>query len=303
MSNGHYSMLADRTVLRLKGADARGFLQGLITSDIDRLAPESAIYAGLLTPQGKILFDFFLVQHGDEIWLDCAEAQAAELKKRLTFYKLRAAVEIEETGEALAVAAAWSADTPFGLDHAGAAKTLVGGAAYVDPRFASAGVRAIGDPEALKAVMEEQGFAAAAPDAYHAHRIGLGLADSVRDIGSGEHFPHECNFDQIGGVDFKKGCFVGQEVVSRTQHRGTARKRLVPLAFDAEAPAAGTAISGNGKPVGEITSSMGTMALGLVRLDRAQSVIDAEAALDAGGQRAVLQRPEWARFDVPGTAA
>ncbi len=300
MSNGLFTRLVDRTVLRLSGAETRGFLQGLITSDVDKLSPTNALYAGLLTPQGKILFDFFLVCHGDDIWLDCAASVAGELKKRLTFYKLRAAVDIEEMGDALGVAAVWQAETPFGLVDAGAAGTLVGGVVFRDPRFARAGARLIAPPDQIQALMEEHGYSAASEEDYHAHRISLGLADSVRDIGSGEHFPHECNFDQIGGVDFKKGCYVGQEVVSRTQHRGTARKRLVPLVFDEDAPAPGTDIAGNGKTIGTISSSSGKRALGLIRLDRAQSALDADAALSAGDQDVRLFKPEWAGFDVPG---
>lgn len=302
MSNGHFTLLSDRTVLALSGTEVRDFLQGLVTSDVDKLTPEHATYAGLLTPQGKILFDFFLVQHGEAIWLDCAAGMAADLKKRLTFYKLRAAVEIEDMSGTLGVAALWGADKPFGLEEAGAATTLVGGVAFTDPRFGKAGARVIAPADALAALLSEQGCEAASQDDYHAHRIALGLADSVHDIGSGEHFPHECNFDQIGGVDFKKGCYVGQEVVSRTEHRSNARKRLVPMAFDNAAPETGTDISGNGKSVGQITSSAGRHALGLIRLDRAQSALDAEGGLSAGEQPVALRKPEWARFDVPGAA-
>ena len=302
MSNGHFTAFSDRTVLALSGPDTRSFLQGLVTSDIDKLTPETATYAGLLTPQGKILFDFFLVRHGDAIWIDCAAAMAADLTKRLTFYKLRAAVEIENMSGTLGVAAAWGPEQLLGLEDAGAAKTLVGGVAFVDPRFGKAGVRVIAAAESLTGLMSEAGCEPATEADYQAHRVALGLADSVHDIGSGEHFPHECNFDQIGGVDFKKGCYVGQEVVSRTEHRSNARKRLLPLVFEGSAPESGTEISGNGKPVGQITSSAGNHALGLIRLDRAQSVIDAEGTLCAGAQTVSLQKPEWARFDVPEAA-
>lgn len=302
MSNGHFTALSDRTVLALSGADTRSFLQGLVTSDVDKLTAETATYAGLLTPQGKILFDFFLAQHGDAIWIDCAAAMAADLTKRLTFYKLRAAVDIENMSGTLGVAAAWGSENLMGLEEAGAAKTLVGGVAFADPRFGKAGVRVIAAADSLAGLMSEAGCEPAAEEDYQAHRVALGLADSVHDIGSGEHFPHECNFDQIGGVDFKKGCYVGQEVVSRTEHRSNARKRLLPLSFEGSAPESGTEVSGNGKTIGQITSSAGTHALGLIRLDRAQSAIDAEGTLSAGEQTVSLQKPEWARFDVPGAA-
>ena len=304
MSNGLFAPLDDRIVLRLSGADTRTFLQGLVTANVDRLTAEHALYGALLTPQGKILFDFFLAQHGEDIWLDCATDMAGELKKRLTFYKLRAAVEIEDMSEALAVAAVWQADAPLGLGcgAAGSAKMLVGGTAFIDPRFAEAGARLIAPADELRRITEENGYEASTADAYHAHRIRLGLADSVADIGSGEHFPHECNFDQIGGVDFRKGCFVGQEVVSRMEHRGTARKRFLPVSFETDAPKDGAEISGNGKAIGAITSSSGHHALGLIRLDRAQSALEADGALASETQPLVLHKPGWARFDVPGAA-
>lgn len=300
MSNGLFASLDDRTVLRLSGADTRTFLQGLVTANVEKLTADHALYAALLTPQGKILFDFFLVQHGDDVWLDCAAATSGELIKRLTFYKLRAAVDIEDMSEALSVAAVWQASEPFGLETAASARTLVGGSVFIDPRFAGAGARIIAPAEELRQIAEANGFEPSTREAYHGHRIRLGLADSVLDIGSGEHFPHECNFDQIGGVDFKKGCFVGQEVVSRTEHRGTARKRFLPVSFETDAPAQGAAISANGKAVGEITSSAGNHALGLVRLDRAQSALDADGVLASDDHPLVLHKPAWARFDVPG---
>ena len=293
MSNGHYTELSDRAVLRLTGADTRSFLQGLVTADVDHLSETQALYAGLLTPQGKILFDFFLAQSGDEIFIDCAKPQAADLTKRLTFYKLRAAVEIADVSEERTVVAIWGGDAPGATGDA---------VSYADPRFSQAGTRLLAAAGEIDAVAGQLGLTRADEAAYHAHRIALGLADSVRDIGSGEHFPHECNFDQIGGVDFKKGCYVGQEVVSRTEHRGTARKRMVPLHFDGAAPAAGTEITGNGKAIGQVLSTAGTLALGLIRLDRAQSALDADGALTAGDAAVHLDRPDWARFDLPGAA-
>ena len=293
MSNGHYTELSDRAVLRLTGADTRSFLQGLVTADVDHLSETQALYAGLLTPQGKILFDFFLAQSGEEIFIDCAKPQAADLTKRLTFYKLRAAVEIADVSEERTVVAIWGGDVPGDTSDA---------VCYADPRFSQAGTRLLVAAGEIEAIASQLGLAQAGEAAYHAHRIALGLADSVRDIGSGEHFPHECNFDQIGGVDFKKGCYVGQEVVSRTEHRGTARKRMVPLHFDGAAPAPGTEITGNGKAVGEVLSTAGTLALGLIRLDRAQSALDADGALTAGDEAVHLDKPEWARFDLPGAA-
>lgn len=284
--------LPDRAVIRLGGADVRGFLQGLITSDVERLDRDGALYGGLLTPQGKILFDFFIAAADDGLLLDCAGAQAAELVRRLTFYRLRAAVEIEDVSDSRAVAALWH---PDGTPPAAPA----GVTAFADPRLAAMGLRLIAPKAGIDALAESGDYAVADPGQYHALRIGHGLADSA-EIGSGEHFPHECNFDQFGGVDFTKGCYVGQEVVSRTEHRGTARKRIVPVEAAGVDLAAGTEVTAGDKPVGTVLAAADGRGLALVRLDRAGAAVDGGIAIEAGGTALRLVKPAWARFTVPG---
>jgi hypothetical protein len=279
------ALLPDRGVLRLGGADMRPFLQGLITTDVDRLDRDGALYGGLLSPQGKILFEFFVVADGEAVLVDCERARAAELAKRLTFYRLRAKVEIADLSETHAVAAAWRADGGEVLPPAGAI-------AFADPRLAAMGLRLIGE----RAAIEPLASADAAD--YHRHRMAHGLADST-EIGSGELFPHECNLDQLGGIDFSKGCYVGQEVVSRTEHRGTARKRIVPVS--GSGLAADMAITAAGKTVGTVIAARDGRALALVRLDRAGEALGTGAALESEGGPVTLHKPAWARFAVPGT--
>jgi tRNA-modifying protein YgfZ len=285
MSHCHASVLPSRAVLRVRGPDARKFLQGLITNDIGKAQGGAAIHAGLLSPQGKILFDFFVVLDGDTLLLDVAKDKAGELVQRLNFYRLRAQVEIAEE-PALAVAAAWG----------GSPGSLEGAVAYADPRLAELGFRLLlpNGTELARLRCET------VPEAdYHAFRLGRGVPEGGRDYEFGETFPHEALFDQLNGVDFAKGCYVGQEVVSRMEHRGTARKRIVPVEGEAALPQSGTNVEADGVPIGTIGTVSGRSALAQIRLDRAEAALAAGKTLSAGGVRIVLRRPSFARFAVP----
>jgi folate-binding protein YgfZ len=283
MGQCHASLLPSRSILRIGGADARKFLQGLVTNDIDKA--EGAVHAGLLSPQGKVLFDFFVIPRGEEFLLDVAQDKAAELAKRLGFYRLRAQVEVALEHE-LAVAAAWG-ETPLA-----AAGTIV----YADPRLAELGFRLIMSKGADAALL---GCAPATEQDYHTLRIALGVPEGGLDYGFGDAFPHEALFDQLNGVDFTKGCYVGQEVVSRMQHRGTARKRIVPVEGAGPLPASGTSVEAGGVPIGTLGSVSGAAGLALIRLDRAEEAIARGNALTVGGVKITLRRPAFARFAIP----
>jgi folate-binding protein YgfZ len=285
MSHCHASLLASRGVLRVRGADARKYLQGLITNDIGKAQGGEAIHAGLLSPQGKILFDFYVLPAGDGFLIDVAQDKADELLKRLTFYRLRAQVEIAEE-PSLVVAAAWG----------GTPRKPEGALIYADPRFPELGFR----------ILVAQGTSAAdfgcepAPEEdYHAFRIRQGVPEGGRDYAFGEAFPHEALFDQLHGVDFAKGCYVGQEVVSRMEHRGTARKRIVPVEGEAPLPASGTNVEVDGVPIGTLGSVSGASGLALIRLDRAEEALASGKQLNAGGVKIALRRPAFLRFAVP----
>ncbi len=284
MSHCRAALLSDRSVLRVTGPDAHKLLQGVITNNLDRTQDGAAIHAGLLSPQGKILFDFFVVTAGDGYLIEVSREKAAELVKRLGFYRLRAKVEIAEAPE-FSVAAAWD----------GEAHPPAGAIAYADPRLAALGIRLLlpsGDTVA------DLGCEPASEDDYHAMRIKLGVPEGGRDYGFGDAFPHDALFDQLNGVDFKKGCFVGQEVVSRMQHRGTARKRVVPVEGDAPLQSGGE-IEAGGLPIGPIGSVDGIFGLALVRLDRVEDAVAKGNPLAVDGTRVTLRRPSFATFDVP----
>ena len=255
------ALLSGRGILRVSGQDARSFLQGLITNDVETLKPGEGRFAALLSPQGKILFDFFVAPDGDALLMDCNGAQTADLAKRLGFYKLRADVRVSDESAALSVAA--FGDAP--------AQAL----AFRDPRHAGMGWRVIGTPDEL----DRLGVIAGLDDTYAALRISLGVPEGGVDFVYGETFPHEANMDLVHGVDFRKGCYIGQEVVSRVEHRGTARKRIVRMGFTGPAPAYGTEILAGDLVIGHMGSSAEKEGLALVRIDR---IAEAEGAITAG---------------------
>jgi folate-binding protein YgfZ len=262
--------LDDRGVISVSGADAAGFLQGLLTNDVERLEPREARYAALLTPQGKILFDMIVVRaEGDEpsYLIDCAEAQAADLAKRLGFYKLRARVRIADESAGRAVAAVWGGDPLI----------AAGGLLYADPRDPRLGFRAI-LPRATAAALGSEHASE-----YEGLRIAVGAPKGGLDFPYGDAFPHDANFDLLHGVDFDKGCYVGQEVVSRMKHRGAARKRVARVRLAGPPPAPGTPVLDRELSVGALGSSSGREALALLRLDRAEDAKAAGRTLTAGG--------------------
>ena len=281
--------LADRGVLRVAGPDAHKFLQGVLTNDLDKLDQGSAIHAGLLSPQGKVLFDFFVIRQangpdGSCFFVEAPKACLAALAKRLSFYRLRARVEIVETPD-FTVAAVWE----------GVPQTLKGGIAFADPRLPELGWRVL-LPEG--ASVDDLACSEPGENSYHARRIVLGVPEGGRDYPFGDTFPHEALFDQLNGVDFKKGCFVGQEVVSRMEHRGSTRKRVVPVEGDAPLRT-GTEVTAGELPVGTIGTVDGKFGLALLRLDRAEAALSKGTPLRAGDVTLALRRPAFATFDVP----
>ena len=264
------AMLEDRGVVSVSGEDATGFLQGLLTNDVERLGPGEARYGALLTPQGKILFDMIAVRApGEEpsYLIDCAAAQAADLAKRLGFYKLRAKVTIVDQSAGRAVAAFWG-EMPPRIDD---------GLLFADPRDPRLGWRAILPRPVAAAVGLEH------VNEYEGLRIAVGAPKGGLDFAYADAFPHDANLDLLHGVDFDKGCYVGQEVVSRMKHRGTARKRVARVKLAGPAPAPGTPVLDRELAVGALGSSSGREALALLRLDRAEEAKAAGRTLSAGG--------------------
>jgi folate-binding protein YgfZ len=238
----------------------------------------------LLTPQGKITVDFLITEapsgHGGGFLIDCPRALAQALADKLGFYKLRAKVAVENLSDNLGVLAAWDGDPAMKPDLA-----------FADPRNTALGWRILAPVELAQKVADLIGADLVDSAAYDAHRIASGVPRGGLDFMYGDAFPHETNMDRLHGVDFDKGCYVGQEVVSRMQHRGTARTRTVRVIVDGPAPEPGAAILAGDKTLGTMGSTAGHNGLALIRIDRAADALDAGVPLTAGGVAIRLAEP------------
>jgi folate-binding protein YgfZ len=265
----HLTLLNNRSVLRLSGRDARTWLQGLVTNDVENIGAGEGCYAALLTPQGKIMFDFFIVPDGEALLIDCRADHTTALLKRLLMYKLRADIALNDASASLMVAAAWG-DAPPPVSRA---------IVYADPRAEQMGWRMIGEAQEFDLMGIESGL----EDAYAAHRIACGIPEGGEDFAYNDAFPHEANMDLVNGVDFRKGCYIGQEVVSRVHHRGTARKRIVAVRFDGAPPAKGAPVTAGELAIGEMGSSLQGLGLAALRTDRLEEARIQGARLLADG--------------------
>src|SRR5262249_37883950 len=289
------ALLPDRGVVKVVGDGARRFLNGLVTSDMDKVAPGKPRFTALLTPQGKIIVDFIVVEaqasDGGGFFLDCPRALAGTLVEKLNFYKLRAKVVCEDLSDVLGVMAVWGGtpDSEYGLS-------------YSDPRLPKLGSRVMLPPHLAGEAASDLDAKLADTEAYEAHRIALGIPRGGLDFAYGDTFSHEADMDQLNGVDCDKGCYVGQEVVSRVEHRASARSRVVPIAYDEFAPSSGLPIMAGDRQVGTLGSTAKGHGLALVRLDRVEDALAAGTQLQAGGITIRAVKPAWAKFSWPGEA-
>jgi folate-binding protein YgfZ len=283
------AFLTDRGVIKVAGEDARNFLNGLVTTDVGKLKPGLGRFGALLTPQGKIIVDFLITEapagHGGGFLIDCPKALAQGLADKLKFYKLRAKVTVENLSDDLGVLAAWGGKLEAQPDLT-----------FVDPRDERLGVRILIPAELKQKLADLIGADLVDASAYEAHRIALGVPRGGLDFSYGDAFPHETNMDRLAGVDFDKGCYIGQEVVSRMQHRGTARTRSVTVLLDGPSPEAGATILAGDKPVGTIGSTADGKGIALVRIDRVADALDAGQPLTAGGLGLRLAEPDVVRI-------
>jgi folate-binding protein YgfZ len=279
------TFLADRGTVKVSGDDARDFLNGLVTTDVTQLRPGLGRFGALLTPQGKITTDFLITEvptgHGGGFLIDCPRALAQALADKLGFYKLRAKVVVENLSDSLGVLAAWDGDPSVKPDLA-----------FADPRSAALGWRIFVPEELAQKAADLIGADLVDSAVYDAHRITSGVPRGGLDFIYGDAFPHETNMDRLQGVDFDKGCYVGQEVVSRMQHRGTARSRTIRVVLDGAAPEPGAAILAGDKPIGTMGSTAGHNGLALLRVDRAAEALAAGVPLTAGGLAIHLAEPD-----------
>jgi folate-binding protein YgfZ len=278
------AFLPDRGVVKVSGSDGRDFLNGLVTTDMTLLRPGFGRFGALLTPQGKIIVDFLITEvpsgHGGGFLIDCPRALAQGLANKLGFYRLRAKVQVENLSDHLGVLAAWDGDPTVKPDLT-----------FADPRQAALGWRILVPEELAQKAADLIGAELIDSAAYDAHRIAAGVPRGGLDFIYGDAFPHETNMDRLHGVDFDKGCYVGQEVVSRMQHRGTARTRTVRIVLDGPAPAPGEAILAGDKSLGTMGSSAEGAGLALIRIDRAADALDAGTPLTSGGLGLHLAEP------------
>ncbi len=297
MTQPNFAVLAHRGAIRVSGPDSHHFLQNLITSDVEEIDKQGAGFGALLTPQGKILFDFLIYRDGDAYLLDAPLETLPDLAKRLTFYKLRAKVEIENLSEEPAVVAVWNSTLPENLP----------GISTPDPRLPALGFRLVGFEEEIKSAFEASGAVEKTEADYAAHRIGLAVPEAPFDFAYSEIFPHDADMDQLSGVSFSKGCYVGQEVVSRVHHRGTARKRFIAAVSNTPLPEPGTPVLADGKAIGTLGSSAdidGThKGLALVRLDKAGPALKNGIPITCGDSSVTLSIPDWANFGWPDDSA
>ncbi len=299
MSDLTYFIPAERGIIGLSGADAGALLQGIVSNDMARVGAERAVYAALLTPQGKFLHDFLVSRVDQVFYLDCEAARLADLRKRLLMYRLRADVAIAAPAEGMAVAVMPGAGALGALDlpaEAGAARPLQGGVAYVDPRLAGLGARAILPVGSAAQALEVLGFAATDGGSYDAFRLRLGIPDGGRDMPVEKATLLESNFEELNGVDWNKGCYVGQEVTARMHYRGLIRKRLLPVAIDGPTPGPETPVMYGEREAGEMRSATNGRGLALLKLALVEEAAKAGEALTAGEARLTPEKPEWAEF-------
>jgi folate-binding protein YgfZ len=265
--------LSDRAVIALEGPEARVFLQGLVTNDLTDLAPGHGLYAALLAPQGKILFDFLVTEGDGALLLDCEAANAEALIKKLKQYRLRAKIEIALRPQ-LSVYA--------GLTGRPGERAI----SFADPRLPALGPRSIGAVAEMPAELP-------GPARYHAARLELGVPEG-HDFGSDRIFALDAGLDELSAISFTKGCYIGQELTARMKHRGTDRKRILTVSADAALPAAGTPLMAGGTALGELISVYGSKGFALVRLDRLE---EAKAAPQLDTIPVRLKKPDWLAHD------
>ena len=283
------TLLDDRALISVSGPDAEHLLQNIITTDLDQLAAGEARPGALLTPQGKILFDFLISRDGESgLVIECRADIADDFVRRLMLYRLRAKAEIKKLDQKL-VRVSW-------LDDSSASQTdSTPEGALCDRRFA--------EPlKVWRAYGEHAAGDAANRGAWERYRIVNGIAESGRDYALSDVFPHDVLLDQNGGVGFRKGCYVGQEVVSRMQHRGTARRRVLVATADTDLPAPGTDITAGGRSVGTLGSTSGRSAIAIARIDKVKAAMDAGLPILAGEATLSLAIPSWATFTLPADA-
>ena len=287
-----YIPLNNRALIKVAGPDARDFLQGLISQDTHRVSATHAVYAALLSPQGKFQVDFFCFEMDGALILECEESLAASLIKRLSMYKLRSDVELSNISADFQVFAVLNASSALGFidQDRGEAKPLASGIIFIDPRISSMGCRIVlkKDDNALPNL----GLSPGDFQDYEHQRMTTGIADGSRDMTINKALLLENGFEELDGVSFNKGCFMGQELTARTRYRGLVKKRLLPVTIDGTPPPCGSILMSGSHEVGEMKSSQGDVGLALVRLDQLAN----DVTFHYGNTTLTPSVPDWVVF-------
>jgi folate-binding protein YgfZ len=291
-----FFLLADqRGLVAVSGDDRAAFLQGLVSNDVSRVSADRAVYAALLTPQGRYLHDFFIAAIGDILYLDCEASRRDDLRRRLSIYRLRSKVTLADATADFAVALLYGVDLAARLglnDEPAAAKPWQGGVVYVDPRLPALGARAILPRPHAGEILARAGLAPGNAADYDRLRLSLGVPDGSRDLPIEKAILLENGFDELHGIDWRKGCYMGQELTARTKYRGLVRKRLLPVEVDGPLPAPGTPVLAGDKEAGEMRSGIDGLGLALLRLEH----LDDGEGLRCGDSRLKPHRPSWANL-------
>ena len=284
-----YHLAEDRAVLRVSGADRIDFLQGIVSNDVAKAGADRGVWAAFVTPQGKYLHDFFLAADGESILLDCERAGADDLRRRLRRYTLRSDARVAAADD-LAVVLTLGTPAPApGI-----------AACFPDPRHRDAGYRLVGAHSAIERAMTAAGLAPADPVDWDRRRLALGLPDGSRDLEAERSTLAEANADLLGGIDWEKGCWMGQEVTARMHYRGLAKRRLTPMRVDGPVPARGATVERGGKPVGECRSSAGDLVMVLARTE---AIDETETGLICGETQLHPAPPEWLKTALADSGA
>jgi folate-binding protein YgfZ len=299
MSNASFVVLDQRGVLAVSGPDQRSFLQGLVSNDVEKVDHTQTRYAALLTAQGRYLHDFFMIEADGAIWLDAETERLGDLKRRLSIYRLRAKATIEEKpGLAVAVIFGEGVLAATNLSgEPGSARPFGSGVVFVDPRLVALGARCILPRADIRQVLRDHGLCEAGFAAYDRLRLTLGVPDGSRDLVPEKSLLLEAGFDELNGVDWQKGCYIGQELTARTKYRGLIKRRLMPVETDGVAPAPGTIVTTEGREAGEMRSSCDALGLALLRIEP----VAEGKPLKAGNATLVATKPAWMRLDDAAT--
>lgn len=271
------TIINNRGIIRLTGKDRAPFLQGLITNDVHKIFPNQAIYAALLSPQGKFQFDLFVYQIQDDWYIECDHDRADMLLKRLSLYKLRSDVTLENVSDRFVVCVIWGSD---GLND------------MTDPRLMEMGSRLILPRDEITSFFDRNGYDVRPIEDYDYHRIKLGIPDGERDVLVDRGILLECGFDELNAIDWQKGCYMGQELTARTRYRGLVRKRLVPVHIQGKTPAYQTPIFQGEHEVGELRSVQNDWGLAMIRIE----ALHRSLPFTCGNATVIPHIPQWMRL-------